>query len=43
MGLQINMYTQDRYKGKDHDIQEEVINTPIRYLLKSIAQSLVLS
>ena len=39
MGLQINMYTQDRYKGKEHDIQEEVINTPIRSLLKNIAQS----
>ncbi len=40
---QINMYTQNRYKGKEHDIQEEVINTPIRSLLKSIAQSSILS
>ena len=44
MGLQINMYTQDRYKGKEHVIQEEVINIPKRSLLKiNIAQSWIIS
>ena len=40
---QRNMHTQNRYKVREHDIQEEVINTPIRSLLKSIAQNSILS
>ena len=40
---QRNMHTQNRYQGEEHDIQEKVINTPIRFLLKSKAQSSILS
>ena len=40
---QRNMHTQNGYKGEDHDIQEKVINIPIRFFIKSKAQSSILS
>ena len=43
IGPQRNMHTQNGYKGEDHDIQEKVINTQIRFFIRSGAQSSILS